>query len=1081
MITGIHSFFKNTRRRGMALIITLIALVLMTVLVLAFFTRAQINRRVSFSSTSMLKANILGRSALEIVVGEIRDEITSGSSSYGGSASYPKVYIPTSGTDSLPRQLGVSSATGPLVKVSGNNIPIRPSGTIQGSSVSIDTRSGNNRLISTSRWFTSTTSSPQLGSQSTLPTWLFITRGNDIKTPASFDTAKDPSSSDYVIGRFAYTVYDIGGLLDVNVAGYPAVASSDVGYKSSLAYTDLSLVGVPSSSAFVSWRNATTGTSAASFKEWATGISGSSGTLSAAALAAARSGHTEAVAGDNAVLSRHDLLNNSLLSGSAAKLLTHFSRSINAPSAIPAAVTTNNPNLADVRITTPGTLTHYLDDGTTTTYSVEAGDPLLQRRFSLAKLAWIGHGGPNASAFASSLSASDRQKAIEVCFGMDWDSTNNRWIYNDGAIKSLGDVASLNREPNFFEMLKAGIVEGSIGKASSIDSSGVPYTAVCLDQMARESIKDLQILKIGINIIDCAKSDNYPSTVFCNYSGIPVATHGTADLPYLSYILNAVLFSKTTGDTYHETMRSCSVVVLPELFNPNRISAATTAGPSKIRIRVANGTLNYLYVSSEGLSGKMYRTPNSDLTALSSIVIPSSSFDAYRSGVKLVYDTEATSSTTLVSLLGSSVITGTSGSFHGFNVYTYTTGLPASYLAQTGTLLRASISNLVFALEYWDDAASRWQVYDTLVGNEESSSNTGITSPPQNSSKLGQYTFFPNVDKTYLTINEIGHSVGTLGKFDPRSSRFGVSGGGALPSDNETLRHLGFGSNVPFGTSNSLAAGVYPGLWVQGAKKDWIDSDGSAISNVADPDGTPRPGDGWLDQSATAKNGASSKTNLFANVSDTTNACRPIILHRPFRNVAELGYVFRDSPWKSLSFFDETSGDSALLDLFSVADEPAVTAGKVALNTTQTAIQKALLTGAAQSVDGTNALANPSAIASGYNSYAFSSGVPTASMSLNIAGITSFMSSGNLNSAYSTSATPIKSERESVVRALAGSTQTRTWNLLIDVVAQVGRYPITTNNLNDFIVEGESRYWLSIAIDRYTGKVISQQLEPVNE
>jgi hypothetical protein len=31
------------------------------------------------------------------------------------------------------------------------------------------------------------------------------------------------------------------------------------------------------------------------------------------------------------------------------------------------------------------------------------------------------------------------------------------------------------------------------------------------------------------------------------------------------------------------------------------------------------------------------------------------------------------------------------------------------------------------------------------------------------------------------------------------------------------------------------------------------------------------------------------------------------------------------------------------------------------------------------------------------------------------------------------------------------------------------------------VVEGERRYWLHVAIDRYTGQVVDKQLEVVNE
>ena len=61
-------------------------------------------------------------------------------------------------------------------------------------------------------------------------------------------------------------------------------------------------------------------------------------------------------------------------------------------------------------------------------------------------------------------------------------------------------------------------------------------------------------------------------------------------------------------------------------------------------------------------------------------------------------------------------------------------------------------------------------------------------------------------------------------------------------------------------------------------------------------------------------------------------------------------------------------------------------------------------------------------------------------------------------------------------------TQTRTWVLLIDLVAQTGHYkPNATNLQTDFVVEGEKRYWLHIAIDRFDGSIVGQQLEEVTE
>src|SRR5207253_2220842 len=81
-----------------------------------------------------------------------------------------------------------------------------------------------------------------------------------------------------------------------------------------------------------------------------------------------------------------------------------------------------------------------------------------------------------------------------------------------------------------------------------------------------------------------------------------------------------------------------------------------------------------------------------------------------------------------------------------------------------------------------------------------------------------------------------------------------------------------------------------------------------------------------------------------------------------------------------------------------------------------------------------------------------------------------------------------KEARELVIRAFSDACQTRTWNLMIDVIAQSGRYPPnaasgpnTANPLANFMVEGEQHYWVHVAIDRFTGQVIDKQVEVVNE
>src|SRR5436305_15343351 len=75
----------------------------------------------------------------------------------------------------------------------------------------------------------------------------------------------------------------------------------------------------------------------------------------------------------------------------------------------------------------------------------------------------------------------------------------------------------------------------------------------------------------------------------------------------------------------------------------------------------------------------------------------------------------------------------------------------------------------------------------------------------------------------------------------------------------------------------------------------------------------------------------------------------------------------------------------------------------------------------------------------------------------------------------------VKTRREVVPRAVSSVAQTRVWDLLIDVVAQSGRYPPGETDPKKFIVEGEQHYWLHVVVDRFTGQVIDRQVEVVKE
>lgn len=236
-------------------------------------------------------------------------------------------------------------------------------------------------------------------------------------------------------------------------------------------------------------------------------------------------------------------------------------------------------------------------------------------------------------------------------------------------------------------------------------------------------------------------------------------------------------------------------------------------------------------------------------------------------------------------------------------------------------------------------------------------------------------------------------------------------------------------------------------------------------------------------------------------------ASRPVILHRPYRSVAELGYVFRGTPWKNIDFAFPESGDSALLDVFCIDDGESsspLAAGKVDLNTRQAPVLRAILAGAARrdaAIAGSSGTidllgkgdsgesdtiakkliartSSADAAKGPLSNIAELVGRYTGGSHANLSPYDGF--SGDLFGLYNGGATSaenlISRYRETAIRALSDTGMTGTWNLMIDLIAQTGRYTGTA-----FVVEGEKRYWVHLAIDRQTAKVIDQQIEEVNE
>jgi hypothetical protein len=281
------------------------------------------------------------------------------------------------------------------------------------------------------------------------------------------------------------------------------------------------------------------------------------------------------------------------------------------------------------------------------------------------------------------------------------------------------------------------------------------------------------------------------------------------------------------------------------------------------------------------------------------------------------------------------------------------------------------------------------------------------------------------------------------------------------------------------------------------------------IPNV--PASVVDPSTALCTQGSITYNQSGSNGNIRITVNNGQNLGRPIILNRPFKTVGELAYTFSDTPWRNLDLSTPESGNTALLDVFCIQDDDtpdAIVAGKLNLNTRQRPVLSSLLAGAAKQDDGafplsatdvtnivdalvtrttgTDAakgqgpLRNPAELVGRYVGGTPSTGAGSTVLGAVYRGFSEDIAV-SAPAPLGTIGSSIQRFRETSIRALSNVGTTRVWNLMIDVIAQTGRYPQSATGLDDFIVEGEKRCWLHVAIDRYTGQVIDQQLEPVSE
>lgn len=1177
----------------MALVVTLAIMVLMLAITLAFFSQVLLERSISDSSAANSQVDLLARSSCEVVVADILQEIAAGSALDSMPNAPRAVFQPLTvnttvtmlGTNvlltaapSLTLQKVVATNGTPPVNLVKQSLAGRPFFQVtdgytnhpgfgvalaRAAAASTTNRPQRGFGISTNRWL-----KPQLvASQETLqpPDWVYLNRlGETRATFSSTMAVNQPGNTELVIGRFAYNLYDVGGLVDINVVGN-ALSAFENARRGRLHQVALNTapapMTMPDHANFVAWR------------------SGSSG-ADYAGLADPTRTFLNVLPDNQAFVTRQELLRfagqTNTIPAQTLPYLTTFSRDLNAPGYAPQSTRPKlpalpnpdelNPPLTAMRFEVQTVLTRGTDPDVT----VPAGTPVMVRRFPLSKLNLLAEATPDAA-------------TLSYYFGLR-RTAQNTYEYtatsDDGRIKKLSEVADDGREPNFFEVLQAVILTGSLGRNAG--------NTLTLDD-PRDSLRNLQVMQIGANLIDQWDGDDFPTTVQFP-SGTPgtfLDSHGVENLPYINNIAmmgHRPIFNRDLFQIW----------AVFDVWNPHQ-NASTPPSNLEFRIQPRSGrcraTLLYDIVSRPANATRDPLLENlEDSNSPPGVFKDITVLNANR---ELRFSSADYSSPTII---GGGLAPAAQDSTTGLLLYDFEQPVLAAVPAKAArsAALQQDL-NALMAYDFPYTAVPPAYASDPVTGDRIYPAATTISglNPvawTQTTNGLGQKVVFANygvkahnlfriwgdapgskiiVDlqvrrigdttwKTYQTFDQFlprlsdpgtasfkGHGDATntstqdseeatvdyqidthhsalatgsplwqsrfygwrqprsqisLVKFDPRTVRFGHSGHTGLSGldllgttirQNAALPTAWTGGNAGI-ENQGVNWRVLRDGWITGTQTaaafEWIGPGANpalyripfgVIANIPegtinplsnpsryrDVDGIIRPGDGYLGALPTVP----------GRIAD-----RPLILNRPFQSVGEMGYVFRDLPWKTLDFTTRNSGDLGLLDAFST-DETAgdlpLVAGKVNLNTAPAPVLAALLTGSGKTQDATLVL---SAIEATQIAAALTNARQSAP----------FRDTGDLvaralSPLSATNGSPItdirKTEREAAIRTLGGIGSTRTWNFLLDLVVQGGRFSGAAQDANQFSVRAERRYWVHLAIDRITGEVLDRQWEVVNE
>ncbi len=1091
------SFCRGSRhqKHGAALVLVLLMTSVLVVLVTVFLALSSKNVSTSASAVALQKVDHLSETVWQLLVSNLQTEILAGSVNPQAPTLSPAVPIDTpAGPGKLlfpsNEWASVPSRNAPVLQPNLLKWSSRSSAFYQESipgtypwsanlpppfsavPVSCSDASANGIAVLEKRWKTSWL----LSESAPIPTpdWCLLNNRGENRLNLLTNTAYP------IVARYAYMIFDEGGLADVSVAGFPSGTEPwVVAAKGTPRLIDLKPLlvaagmtdaeAVTFNDALVKWRDF--------------------GTLARGDYAMELFANPLAVPGrlnsaNRSWVGRSGLIRmvRSYLPGpldARQKFLQYvgtFSRSIEQPSLQPPQPGSGantpppirslddggndgagwdsdhkysnphqhlNPPFLQVRVGMP----FIRRDGT----QALKGEPLVPRRFPLSRLALI----KNETVAGSG-------SAIANGFGLTRESAGDPWTYRQGQgkIKTLYEVANpaqgagAPRDPDFIELLKAAIQAGSL--APRTEPEGEEW---------KKSL-DCAVIQIAANLIDQYDADDIPTRIAFD------AGNGTEE------------FSGIENLPYFHGIRTC--VSTLENHDPVAGFVAAEGKPPSLFIRTMNvpevDTLIWQKVElwnphSLGSGGVSGRPPR-----LCRLVVSADKPLGLRA--KQVKPMEAP---------GVGLIPG-----EGESVFS-----AANNRKPDGEQFRFTddaASRVVFHQPVWIDSLSEAPELQVVRGMEnlfpegyildsdhQSIFGVGLARVSRAFSVTAGAHNYNVLPSAFIMApgNSISYRLDFLQsapgeeevwvKYDEKTVPLEVE----LPVDSFDLNVEGALHLFPDPRTSRLGPVIQQGEQSEADLRTlFFKNSGADPNEYSDADGVVRRGMGAASPSA----------------SPLDEVARPRLLNRPFRSVGEMAFAFSGNPWKQLDFSTPESGFGGLLDVFSVAEfqaPGALASGRINLNTRQLPVLKAALSGAARTVDApvvdSLSLSERDALAVALLAHTTKS--PFRNLSDLVgrwkggASLSGRKVGGDLYDGFASDLGAFlvgEQARQAGVRALADVGQTRVWNLFIDLIVQAGRYPSSADakgNLRGFVVEADRRIWVHVALDRLTGELLDSQVE----